>query len=363
MTAIKMSFFHSSCFSVKTGYILLALLFIAPTCNVTAQQSGVSAPPSKGPPPVTINDPALISSSNIAMPRRDEQYRIGPGDVLDIRVFNRPQLSHEALRVENHGVIRMPFIGEIQAACRTEGELAKEITTRLLKYQRNPQVDVSVKQYNSQPVSIIGEVNAPARFQLQRRVRLLELLSLANGPSPRAGRSIQVLHAESPTSMCEQTSASSTPEEDAAAVAGLSSYNIRDTLKGDAQANPYVRPGDIVTVPDAEQIYIIGNVNRPGAIPLKEPLTISRAIVMAGGTAPNTDTGKVRILRQPPGSADKTQIIVDLKKINKNQAEDVALLANDIVDVPTVGGVRGVFREVLRTIVPTVSQLPLRVVY
>ncbi|MDQ3649236.1 MAG: polysaccharide biosynthesis/export family protein [Acidobacteriota bacterium] len=320
--------------------------------------------PAAVPATPTATAPAMpmATASSTTSSQASNQYRIGPGDVLDVRVFNRPQLSHESLRVENHGVIRMPFIGEIQAACQTEGELSKEITTRLLKYQRNPQVDVSVKQYNSQPVSIMGAVNAPARFQLQRRVRLLEILSLANGPSPRAGRSIQVLHAESPTSMCEPTSAPITPEADAA-VTGFSSYSINDTLKGDAQSNPYVRPGDIVTIPDAEQIYIIGNVNRPGAIPLKEPLTISRAIVMAGGTAPNTDTGKVRILRQPPGSADKTQIIVDLKKINKNQAEDIALLANDIIDVPTVGGIRGVFKEIIRTIVPTVSQLPLRVVY
>jgi len=340
--------------SMRNSCALVMLLFASSVA--IGQQPTVSMPP-----PAAIPAMPTATASGTTSSQADKQYRIGPGDVLDIRVFNRPQLSHESLRVENHGVIRMPFIGEIQAACQTEGELSKEITTRLLKYQRNPQVDVSVKQYNSQPVSIIGAVNAPARFQLQRRVRLLELLSLANGPSLRAGRSIQVLHAESPTSMCEETPAPSTPVDDA--VAGLSSYSINDTLKGDAQSNPYVRPGDIVTIPEAEQAFIIGNVNRPGPIPLKEPVTISRAIVMAGGTAPNTDTGKVRIIRQAPGSTVKTQIIVDLKKVNKNQAEDVALLANDTIEVPTVGGVRGVFREVIRTIIPSVSQLPLRVVY
>jgi len=310
------------------------------------------------PPPPAL--PAATASGTTSS-QADKQYRIGPGDVLDIRVFNRPQLSHEALRVENHGVIQMPFIGEIQAACRTESELEKEITTRLLKYQRNPQVDVSVKQYNSQQVSIIGAVNLPSRFQLQRRVRLLELLSLANGPSERAGRSIQVLHAETPTSICEEMPTSSAPNDDA--LVALSSYNLSETLKGSLQANPYLRPGDIVTIPEAEQVYIIGNVYKPGPIALSEPVTVSRAIVMAGGTAPNTDTGKVRIIRQTPGSTVKTQIIVDLKKVNKNQAEDVALLANDTIEVPTVGGLRGAFKDVIRTIVPTVSQLPLRVIY
>ncbi len=302
---------YLSMVSMRSSCVLMILLFASSVA--IGQQPTVNMPaPSAVPATPTATAPAMptVTSSSATSSQAGNQYRIGPGDVLDVRVFNRPQLSHESLRVENHGVIRMPFIGEIQAACQTEGELSKEITTRLLKYQRNPQVDVSVKQYNSQPVSIMGAVNAPARFQLQRRVRLLEILSLANGPSTNAGRSIQVLHAESPTSMCEPTPAPSTSEDDA--VAGFSAYNINDTLRGDAQANPYVRPGDIVTVLVAEQVYIIGNVNRPGAIQLKEPVTISRAIVMAGGTAPNTDTGKVRIHRQAPGSSVWTQFIVDL---------------------------------------------------
>src|SRR5678815_2862017 len=80
----------------------------------------------------------------------DDRYRIGPGDVLDIRILNRPNLSRDAVRVEGNGLIRMPLIDEeIQAACKTEGELAKEITTRYTKFYRNPQVDVFIKEYHS----------------------------------------------------------------------------------------------------------------------------------------------------------------------------------------------------------------------
>lgn len=320
---------------------------------VVAQQPTVSTPPPERPP-------ALTTSVTTPSPE-DRLYRIGPGDVLDVRVFNRPQLSHDAMPVSNDGLILLPFIGEIRAACLTTGELAKEITTRLLKYQRNPQVYVSVRQYNSQVVSIIGAVKAPSRFQLQRQVRLLELLSLANGPTERAGRSIQVLHAEAPTAICEETPTSSDPNDEA--VAGLTSYNLVETLKGSLPANPYLRPGDIVTIPEAEQAYIIGNVFKPGPIALSEPITVSRAIVMAGGTRPDTDSGKVRIIRQATGSTTKTQIVVDLKKVQKNQTEDVALLANDTIEVPTIGGFKGAFKDFLRTVVPTVTQLPLRVIY
>ncbi len=324
-----------------------------------AQQPTVSPVPPERTPEATTSPatPTTVTTTSAL----DRQYRLGPGDVLEVRVFNRPQLSHDSMPVSNDGLILLPFIGEIRAACLTTAELSKEITARLLKYQRNPQVYVSVKQYNSQVVSIIGAVNAPSRFQLQRQVRLLELLSLANGPTKRAGRSIQVLHAEAPTSICQEAPASTASTDEA--FAGLSSFNLGETLKGSQQANPYLRPGDIVTIPEAEQAYIIGNVFQPGPIALSEPITISRAIVMAGGTRPDTDSGNVRIIRQGTGSTTKTQIVVDLKKVKKNQAEDVALLANDTIEVPTVGGIRGAFKEVLRTIVPSIAQLPLRVIY
>src|SRR5215813_1930692 len=83
----------------------------------------------------------------------DDRYRIGPGDVLDIRIFNKPQLSREAVRVEGNGMIRMPLIEtDIQAGCLTEGELAKEISTRYAKYYKNLPVDVFIKEYHSQQV-------------------------------------------------------------------------------------------------------------------------------------------------------------------------------------------------------------------
>ncbi|HLE62552.1 MAG TPA: polysaccharide biosynthesis/export family protein, partial [Pyrinomonadaceae bacterium] len=112
-----------------------------------------------------------------------DTYQIGPGDILEIRVFNRPQLSREAVRVDARGMIRVPLIEEgIRAACRTETELAKELGKRYLEYLRNPSIEVFVKEFQSQPVAVLGAVVTPGRFQLQRRVRLLELLSYAGGP-------------------------------------------------------------------------------------------------------------------------------------------------------------------------------------
>lgn len=286
--------------------------------------------------------------------RTGDRYRIGPGDVLDIRILNRPNLSREAVRVEGNGMIRMPLIEtEIMATCKTEGELAKEIASRYSRYYRRPQVDVFIKEYHSMQIAIIGAVNDQSRFELQRRVRLLDLLTYAKGPSPKAGQTINVVHSPQPLP-CE------TAEIEDVSLA-LASYRLADTLQGDPKANPYLQPGDIVILPEADQVYVVGNVFTPVTIPLKEPISLTRAIAMAGGVRQDSKKDKVRIVRQELGSTTKKEIVVDLGAIEKKQAEDIALVANDIIDVPTSAG-KNLLRSLLGSVAPTVSQLPVRVI-
>src|SRR5262249_5037245 len=133
------------------------------------------------------------------------------------------------------------------------------------------------------------------------------------------------------------------------------------TLLGMPAANPFLEPGDIVTIPEADQVYVVGNVFTPLTIPLREPITLSRAIAMAGGTRQDTKKDKVRIVRQEPGSTTKQELIVDLSAIEKKRAEDVALMPNDIIDVPTSGS-KAFMRSLLGSVAPSVSQLPVRVI-
>lgn len=286
--------------------------------------------------------------------QQDDRYRIGAGDVLDIRIYNRPQLSREAVRVEGSGMIRMPLIEtEIQASCQTEGELAKEIATRYTKYYRNLQVDVFIKEYHSRHVAVIGAVNDQSRFELQRRVRLLELLTYAKGPSAKAGQTINIVHSTN-ISPCKQPTEN---EENAA----FSSFKLGDVLAGKPESNPYLEAGDIVTVPEADQVYVVGNVFMPLTIPLREPVTLTRAIAMAGGLKQDTRKDKIRVLRQEPGTSVRKEITVDLYAIEKKRSEDLALAPNDIVDVPTSAG-KSFLRSLIQGVVPGVGQLPVRVV-
>jgi len=296
----------------------------------------------------------LVVAISVYAQQPDDRYRIGPGDVLDIRVYNRPQLSREAVRVEGNGMIRMPLIEtDIQAACSTEGELAKEISTRYAKYYKNLQVDVFIKEYHSRQVAIIGAVNDQSRFELQRRVRLLELLTYAKGPSAKAGQTINIVHSTN-TSPCKQVDES----DDKTA---FSSYKLNEVLQGDPKSNPYLEAGDIVTIPEADQVYVVGNVFMPLTIALKEPITLTRAIAMAGGLKQDTRKDKIRVLRQEPGTTIRKEIMVDLYAIEKKRSEDLALAPNDIIDVPTSAG-KSFLRSLVQGVAPGVGQLPVRVV-
>jgi polysaccharide export outer membrane protein len=327
---------------------VVALCF-AVSLSASGQQPAANAAADKA---VSTNQSAKQVLSTAA----DDRYRIGPGDVLDIRILNRPNLSREAVRVEGSGMIRMPLIDtEIQAACKTEGELAREITTKYTKFYRNPQVDVFIKEYHSRQVAIIGAVNEQSRFELQRRVRLLDLLTYAKGPTPKAGQTINIVHSP-PTLICQKAES-----ETADTRSALSSYRLSETLQGYPQANPFIEPGDVVTLPEANQVYVVGNVFTPISIPLREPLTLSRAVAMAGGVKQDSKKDKVRIVRQQPGTSTSQEIVVDLSAIEKKQAEDIALMPNDIIDVPVSGG-KSFMRTLLGTVAPSVAQLPVRVI-
>ena len=310
-----------------------------------AATTGVSTP-STSPAP-------KVSASPVASD--EEQYRIGPGDILDIRIFNKPQFNREGVRVDPRGMIRMPLIKEeIVAACQTEEQLEAKITELLKEYIREPQVTVQIKEYQSEPVAVLGAVRAPSRFQLQRRVRLLELLTFVNGPTDNAGRTVQVVHM-GPRIAC---GSSSNRDGDTSLI---DSYQVSDTLRGEEKSNPYVQPGDVVSIAVADQVYVIGNVVHPTAIALTEPMTVSRAIAMAGGTAMDTKKSAIHIIRQTPGTTDKSEILVDLDAVNRHKAEDVVLVANDIIDVPASGGKR-FLRSLMGAVVPSVGQLPVRVI-
>lgn len=308
--------------------------------------------------------PAQQPQPNAAAATADEPdtsadaYRIGAGDVLEITVVTgsgrSPQLSADNLQVNEKGQIQV-FDGIVGAACLTTGELAASLKTRYLQYKREPlSVVVNVKEYRSQLVAVIGAVKAPGRFEMRRPIRLLELLALyAGGPSEASDGRIEVVHT--------QNSVCTGPEARAEVAMASASYKWDETRLGKDESNPYVRPGDVISLADAPQAFVIGNVREPKNIPLKERITLTTALAMAGGTLESTKSDKIRIERQKPGGVSKDVLIVDLNAIKKQQAADVELLPGDIVEVPSSTG-RRILRGLIGSVVPITTQGTVRVI-
>jgi polysaccharide export outer membrane protein len=321
---------------------------------------------------------AGVAAAQQTQPAAGEQYRIGARDVLNIRVTAPDivaQFSAEALEVNECGMIPLLSVqheeqNEVRAAGMTTNELQDFLRRFYTKYKRNPQVVVKVREYNSQPVAINGAVARPGQFQLRRPVRLLELLQFyAGGATERSGGRVQIARMPAlgtceakpeQTAQNTQSTQTVTPVDDANAPTFLA-FKLEDTLKGDERANPFLQPGDVITLPEAKEAYVVGNVLRPGPIVLRDDhLTVSRAVAMVGGTMPDTKQEKVRIVRQEENGASR-EFFVDLNAIKKHQAEDVALLPNDIVEVPVAGGKR-ILRSLVGAFVPSVGQLPVQVI-
>lgn len=333
----------------KSVFTLIILVFLCVPFYVFGQME-------------TGDENKVVASASVNEKITNSEYLIGVGDVLDIRIYNRPQLSRDTVRVDGRGMIRMPLIKEeIRAVCRTDSELAKEISKQYLEYLKYPHVDVFIKDFQSKPAAVIGAVREPGRFQMQRQIRLLELISFAGGPTEQAGGRVLVRHA--PTNNVCRTRKTQSENGDEGGET-ISWFDLKELMLGEnlnEENNPIIRPGDIVNLIEADKVYVIGNVFKPTAISLTETMTLTQAIAIAGGTLQDTNSDRIRISRQSVNGLKKTEIIADLKAIKSKNAEDIVLRANDIVEVPTSSGKKFV-RGLLSSIVPGIMRLPVRVI-
>ena len=311
---------------MKRALALLAISgSLASPTLVRTQQQQQTAP--QVPSPVFSRPPSLDTQGI-------KNYLMGPGDVLDVRVLFQPEMN-AMVEVDSDGNISsLPFLETpIVAKCRNEKEVQKDIAKSFSKYIKNPQVSVRIVEMNSRPpATITGAVRTPTRVTMLRTVRLNELMAQAQGFTERASGTIQILHTE--PLMCPQ------PGEEAAARplgddnSALELVRIADLKAGKPEANPVVRPGDLIVVTEAEPVYVTGSVFAPQAIYLTDNLTLSRALATVGGPTKEAKISDVQVYRLKPGAHAPEVIRVDYAAIKKNQKADFALQAFDQVDVP-----------------------------
>ena len=284
----------------------------------------------------TAQSAALVPAST-ADNQGITRYVLGPGDTLDIRVFGQPDLNWTG-EVDADGYISsLPFVdAPIRAQCRTDKEIQKDIIAAYSKYLNKPQISVRLTGRNSRPPAMImGAVPAPTRVQMQRRVRLNEVITVSGGFTERANGDIQILHTV--PVMCPEPGevVETILTSDGLSADALKVYKISDLMAGKPEANPIIRPGDVVTVMEAKPIYVTGTVVAPQPLLLRNEMTLTRAIAMVGGAIPgDAKTSDVRIYRNKPGSSKQEIVRVDLAAIKKQKAEDILLQPYDIIEVP-----------------------------
>jgi polysaccharide biosynthesis/export protein len=264
-------------------------------------------------------------------------YLLGPGDVVDVRVFGQPDLSSTAQVDSDGNLSALPFLETpIRAKCRTDKDVQKDITLAYAKFINNPQVSVRISERNSrQPATVFGAVRQATRVEMKRKVRLNELMAVSGGFTERAAGTIQILHTE--PLMCPEPG----EETEGAPIDGtnipLKVIKIGDLRAGKIEANPVIRPGDYVLVTEAEPVYITGAVIAPGGIYLREQLMLSRALAMVGGARKEAKLSDVMVYRQVPGSAKQETFHVDVAAIKKNQQPDFLLQPYDVIEVTEAG--------------------------
>ncbi|MGH9819270.1 MAG: polysaccharide biosynthesis/export family protein, partial [Pyrinomonadaceae bacterium] len=251
----------------------------------------------------------------------DERYRIGYQDTLDVQVFRHSELN-KRVSVDTNGTITLFRLDDpILAVCKTEAELATDIAKAYEKdYLRNPEVNVIAVEQKSQSVSVIGAVEKPGSFYLNRRVHLLELLAFAGGPrSGEAGTRLLVARTGS-KSNCQQDGGDANKNGDSIE---LMNFKISDVQAG--KETLWMQPGDVVSVLPADVVYMYGNVNRQGSVKIKDPLTLTQAIALAEGLKGSTQKDHIRVLRQKPGSTERDEMVYDLTMIDRGKAQDPIL--------------------------------------
>ncbi|HVQ40287.1 MAG TPA: polysaccharide biosynthesis/export family protein [Pyrinomonadaceae bacterium] len=311
---------------MKRALAIVALLsVVSPAVVRPQQQQGAPQTPSP-----SFSSALSIDTQGI------KNYLLGPGDVLDVRVLFQSDLN-ALVEVDSDGnITSLPFLeSPIVAKCRNEREVQKDITKAFSKYIKNPQVSVRITEMKSRPpATITGAVRQPTRVTMLRKVRLNELMAQAEGFTERASGTIQILHTEPP--MCPQPGEpTAQPADDEKSP--LEVVKIADLKAGRSEANPVIRPGDLVVVTEAEPVYVTGSVFAPQAIYLTDNLTLSRALATVGGTTKLAKNNDVWIYRVKPGVQTPEVIRVDYAAIKKNQKPDVVLQAFDQVDVPEAG--------------------------
>jgi polysaccharide biosynthesis/export protein len=320
--------------SLARGRAALVLCFLSLSFSAISAMAQTSTPPPNGLPPAeplaqaargtspSSVSPVKIETGNVSAAlliarELSPQLKLGAGDLLEVSVYNVPELSTKA-RVGTSGDVYLPLIDYVHVGDLTVEEAQNLIQKRLEDggFVRNAHVTIFLDESPSQGVTILGEVSRPGIYPALGNRKLYDMLSAAGGFTAAAGRNISIVREENP----------STPIR----------VNLPRNLADDLQDNIEIMPGDTITVPRAPIVYVVGEVARPAGLLIDNgSLTVLQALALTGGASHTAKMGGTCIIRKGPNGVTETR--VPLKKMLEAKAPDITLQADDILFVPLSG--------------------------
>ena len=270
-----------------------------------------------------------------AIPLPDKGYVLGADDQIAIHAIDAPEVSDKPILIGTNGEITLPLVGRVRAGGLSVEQFENVLNTQLKKYVKDPQIAITVAEFRSQPVSVLGAVTKPGVIQLRGRKTLYEVLSMAGGPRETTGSSVTVTRRRE-NGEIPLLGATIDPTGQFS----IAELNVQEILDGkNPAANIEIKPNDVISVSEADSnmIYVVGDVEHSGGFTLGGRRTISvlMALSMAGGLGRTAKPGKARIIRSIPGEPKPREVAVNLSQILKGKAEDVGLRPQDVLVVPT----------------------------
>src|SRR3989442_1681170 len=269
-------------------------------------------------------------------------YLLGPDDQLEISDPELAEFANKPARIDGEGDIQVPLVGRVHVSGLTVQQTEQELNKVLSTYIRHPEVAVSVAEVRSQPVSILGSVNTPGVHQVRGHKTVLEMLALAGGIRSDAGYSVRITR---------QLEWGCIPlpktELDASGRFSVAELNLKKIMEAkNPEENIQIFPHDVISVPKAEMVYVIGDVKRSGGFVLGEhqSMSVLQALSLAEGLNSTADTRHARILRLERNADQRVEMAVDVKGILNGKGRDVPLQGDDILFVPGSTGKKAALR-------------------
>ena len=256
------------------------------------------------------------------------EYVLGPNDQIVITAVDAEEISNKPIRISATGDISLNTVGRVHAAGKTIRELEAELVDRLKAFIIRPDVTVAVTESRSQPVTVVGAVQKPGPVQLEGRKTLLEVLSLAGGTLNEASSIIKISRDKEwgPLPLASMTTASGS----------IAEVNITALIEGKRpEENIQILPYDVITVPKAPVVHVIGQVNKQGTYILSQQSKVSilTLVAMAGGQTATANVKEFKIYRPVP-EAPRLEILVNYRDILAGKTKDMDMLPDDILVVP-----------------------------